>query len=198
MRRGILAFMAGLFLGDAALAEAPLTLRPDDEVRMAALDESLGGALREALAGGAPADVAALTGALAGAALPPAEAQAILPGDWSCQMLKLGRITPLVVYPPFRCTAGADGAFAKVTGSQRTRGRIAARGDRLVYAGTGHVAGDDPVPYADLPEAVDPAAVPQLVPEVGLVEVVSPSRARIILPAPHLESRTNILLLTRP
>ena len=42
-----------------------------------------------------------------------------------------------------------------------------------------------------------PAATPQRVPEVGMVEVVSPTRARILMPLPMLESDLNILLLTR-
>ncbi len=66
-----------------------------------------------------------------------------------------------------------------------------------VYLGTGYIAGDTPPPYADLPTTTDPAATPQRVPEVGIVEVVSPTRARILMPLPMLESDLNILLLTR-
>ena len=36
-----------------------------------------------------------------------------------------------------------------------------------------------------------------IIPEVGMVEVVSPTRARILMPLPMLESDLNILLLTR-
>lgn len=65
------------------------------------------------------------------------------------------------------------------------------------YLGTGYIAGDTALPYADLPDSIDPAATPQRVPEVGMVEVVSPTRARILMPLPMLESDLNILLLTR-
>lgn len=172
-------------------------IRTDDEVRLAGLDAAAGGALRGALAEGAPADLAVLIDGLEGAAMRPETALALLPGEWECRMLKLGGGLALVVYAPFRCRAGADGRFEKLTGSQRTLGALHSDAGRLVYLGTGFVAGETPPDYTNLPEAVDPQAVPQFMPEVGLVEITGPDRGRIIFPRPYLESDLNLLLLRR-
>lgn len=193
----IRAVLGALMLAGAAQAE-PVTLRPDDTARLAALDAHFGTALREAFAGGAPADLATLGAAMAGTPLPPDQALAILPGDWSCQVIKIGGISPLVIYPPFRCTAGTDGRFDKITGSQRKTGKIKRDGDALIYTGTGYVEGDMPRPYAELPAMVAATDTPQLMPEVGVVEMTTPSQGRILFPAPYLESRFDVLVLMRP
>ena len=172
-------------------------IRPDDVARLEQLDSVAGHSLRRALASGSASDLQVLIEGLSGAALPSAEASSVLPGDWSCRMLKLGRDLALVVYAPFTCRIDPDGGFAKLTGSQRSQGRIGVIDDRLVYLGTAYVAGDTPPDYAQLPERVDPMATPQVVPDVGIVEVMSPDRARMLLPLPHLESDLNILLLSR-
>lgn len=172
-------------------------IRPDDRARMERYDETAGRALTGALAQGDGGDVAVMVAGLAGAALPPAEATPLLAGDWSCRVLKLGGGLPLVVYQPFRCRIGADGAFEKLTGSQRMLGRIGLVDGQVTYLGTAFVAGETPPDYADLPPEVDPTASPQFMPEVGRVEVVDGGAARIILPLPHLESDLNIVLLGR-
>ncbi|WP_265499639.1 DUF4893 domain-containing protein [Paracoccus beibuensis] len=172
-------------------------IRDDDRVRLEQLDEVSGRTLRGAAALADPADVDVLVQGLRGTPLPLGEAASILPGNWSCRMLKLGRNLPLVIYQPFRCRIGADGSFEKLTGSQRMTGTIGVIKGREVYLGTGYVAGQEPLPYAQLPDEIDPTAIPQLVPEVGAVEVVSPARARILLPLPVLESEMNLLLLSR-
>ena len=172
-------------------------IRPDDATRLESLNQTAGLTLRRAIALADAADLDVLMQGLSGAPLPLGEATSVLPGDWSCQMLKLGHDLPLVVYAPFTCRITDDGGFEKLTGSQRSKGRIGVIGDDLVYLGTAYVAGDTPPDYADLPEQVDPTAMPQVVPDVGLIEVTSPDTARILMPLPHLESDLNILLLSR-
>lgn len=172
-------------------------MRADDYRRLVDIDRSAGLALRQALAGGAAADVQALTAAMAGTALSPEDGAEHLQGDWSCQMMKLGKIGPLVVYPPFSCRIGADGAFEKLTGSQRTAGTILRWEGQLIYLGAAYIAGDTPPAYADLPDQVDIQATPQIVPDAGIVEVTGPDRARILFPQPWLESDMNLLSLTR-
>ncbi|MFC0200451.1 DUF4893 domain-containing protein [Paracoccus rhizosphaerae] len=172
-------------------------IRADDRDRLKHLDEVAGRTLRSALAMADPADLDVLAAGLRGAPLPVDKAASILPGEWSCRMLKLGRNLPLVVYQPFRCRIGGDGSFRKLTGSQRIIGQIGMLEGHQTYIGTGFIAGDEPVPYGKLPQQVDPAAIPQRVPEVGVVEVVSPTEARILLPLPVLESDLNLLLLRR-
>lgn len=191
MAAGALALVASVALA----GDDPI--RADDRQRLAALDAAAGEALRQAFAAGTPTDLAALSDALSGVALPSEQALALLPGEWSCQMMKLGGGLPITVYQPFRCRADAAGGFEKLTGSQRTLGHVRAEDGRLVYFGTGFVAGETPTPYAALPDIPDPAASPQHLPEIGVVEVTAPGRARIILPLPYLESRLNILVLRR-
>ena len=183
----------------AGPAHAEPYLRDDDAERLDFYHETVGMALIEALNGGAPADVAALAGALAGAPLP---ASALSPeGDWQCRTMKLGKLLPLTVYGRFRCriTASGDGTwlFEKLSGSQRTRGTIWVDGGRAIYAGTGYVNDNVPTPYAELPLAVLSGSGPQETPDVAVFEQVDARRARLVFPAPHLESRLDILELTR-
>lgn len=199
--RAAAALVLALAIGMPATAQQAgdesVFMRPDDHQRLAALDQTAGAALRGAFAAGAPGDLEVLADALTGAPLSAAEARGLLAGDWSCRMIKLGGGLPIVIYQPFRCRADAEGGFEKLSGSQRTRGRIHPADDRLIYLGTGFVAGETPVDYEDLPETVDPAAQPQLMPEAGLVEITAPDRGRIIFPRPYLESDLNLLVLRR-
>lgn len=172
-------------------------IRTDDLQRLEALDRIAGAALRGAFAAGAADDLAVLTDALAGTALPAEAAQGIMEGDWSCRTIKLGGGLPIVVYQTFRCRADGQGGFEKISGSQRTRGRVRIEDGRLIYLGTGFVAGETPIPYEALPETVDPGMRPQLMPEAGLVEMTAPDRGRIIFPQPYLESDLNLLVLRR-
>lgn len=200
MRINTAAFLTGLLFSGPALAfDTDLTaiLRPDDQMRLQQLDMVAGQTLRHALAAAPAQDVAVLVQALSGTGLPPEKAAAALTGNWSCRMLKLGQDLPLVVYQPFRCSIGADGHFQKITGSQRSKGQIGMLNGQLVYVGTAYIAGDTPPAYQDLPAQVDPTGTPQVVPDVGMVEVTGPNAARIIMPLPHLESDLNLLMLTR-
>ena len=200
MRRIEILVLAALSLVPSALAQ-PLTdqpaLRNDDQRRLSEYHASAGEALLGAYAAGDPADLSVLTEGLAGNALSPDEAIRLMAGDWSCRMIKLGGLLPITVYSPFRCTISPDGGFEKLTGSQRSKGKIHQEGDRLIYLGTGFVAGDTPPSYENLPAQVDPQASPQFMPEIGVVEMISDTKGRVMLPAPYLESRFNILLLSR-
>lgn len=172
-------------------------IRPDDRARMELLDATTGRALTGALAAGDATDIGVLVTGLRGTPLPAADAAPLLAGDWSCRMLKLGGGLPLTVYQPFRCRIGADGRFDKLTGSQQMTGQIGVLDGHLTYLGTAFVAGETPADYAELPTQIDTAAIPQLMPEVGRVEVVNGQTARLVMPLPHLESDLNILLLAR-
>ncbi|SIS64339.1 protein of unknown function [Paracoccus saliphilus] len=199
------AFLASLlalaFLPAAATAQAVLVdgtaIRPDDQRRLEELDASAGSALREAFASGTPEDLDQLADTLAGTPLPPEEALELLPGEWSCRMMKLGNGVPLVIYQNFACVVTEDGGFEKLTGSQRSKGQMHPDGNRLVYLGTGFIAGDTPPPYAELPDKVSPQDMPQRMPQVGVVEMISKDRGRILFPDPYLESRMNLLVLQR-
>lgn len=186
--------LALLLAGSAAAQE----MTPSDTARVNRLDHWFGLAMRQALAGGAPQDLATLAEIMAGDPLPPD--RVTLAGDWTCRTVKIGGLVPLTVYGEFRCRIERDGAgwrLEKLTGSQRTRGTIRVDGDRLVYVGVGHVADTPPPPYAALAGGVPPDLQGRVYPQVGIVEQISADRARLLLPAPILESRFDILYLTR-
>lgn len=178
-----------------SLPAAAQEIRPPDAARLAAFDAHLGAALYPALTGGARADRAVLVEALSGAAGPLTAA----PGDWDCRTLKLGGITDLTVHSRFRCriARGPKGALTltKLTGSQRLKGRIRPDG---TFLGVGHVGGAPATDYGGLPRTDQTPVEPnQTTADVGRFEMMSPARARLLLPAPLLESRFDILYLTR-
>lgn len=178
------------------LAHAEPGLRPADEARLDGFDAAFGSAAMQALAGGNAEDVAALTRALSGE--PQVAFSADLPGDWSCRTIKMGGISPLVVYTPFKCrfTATDRGfAFEKLTGSQLTKGEITLREGRAVYLGVGYVRGETPPDYADLPEDFTSGGKVQS--DVAVFQRISPDRARLMFPSPAVESDFDILELTR-
>lgn len=186
----VIALCAGL----PAVAQSDL--RPGDAARLDGFQTSAGRGLLQALSGGAPDDVATLIKALSG---PPQVAfDETLAGDWSCRTMKLGGLTALGVYRPFKCrfTLRADGFFfEKLTGSQRTRGTISLREGRAVYVGVGYVSDATPIDYADLP--ADFTSDGRMQTDVAVFERISPSQARLMFPAPANESDFDILELTR-
>ncbi|TFL18742.1 DUF4893 domain-containing protein [Jannaschia formosa] len=183
-----------LFALAFACPVAAQDIRAPDAARLDAFHHHLGAALHVALAGGAPDDRAVLVEAMRGAGGPIAGAE----GDWACRTLKLGGITDLTVYPDFRCRiSGGPGGLtlAKLTGSQRVKGRIHPDG---TFLGVGHVGTAPATDYAGLPPLDQTPVEPnQTTADVGRFELMSPDRARLMLPAPLLESRFDILYLTR-
>lgn len=185
-----------IFVGLALPAGAQTQLRPEDASRLDRFERIAGEALLEAFAGGAPEDVAALSTALSGT--PQVAIDETLAGDWRCRTLKLGGPQPLTVYTDFACrmTLRLDGVlFEKIGGSQRTSGVIAYRDGRAAYIGVGHIAGQTPTAYADLPE--DFSSGPQIWTDVAIFERAAPDRARLMFPAPADDSDFEILELYR-
>lgn len=190
MRLTDLTLAALLAAGSAGAQE----VRAPDAARLAAFDAHLGAALYQALTEGAAQDLAVLRDAMAGAAAPLDPA-----GDWACRTIKVGGLLPVTAYGNFRCriTAGPDGGWTlvKTTGSQRVKGRIAPDGR---FLGVGHVGEAPATDYPGLPPVDQTPVEPnQTTADVGRFEQMSPTRARLLLPAPLLESRFDILYLTR-
>ena len=173
-------------------------IRSEDRHRLDQLDAAYGAAMRQALAGGAAADVGKLVHALRGAAQ--SVSPEALAGDWSCRVIKAGGVTPLVVYDAFRCRITVtDGGvrFDKLGGSQRVRGAIYQDDKQLVLLGVGYIAGDTPPAYGDLPPEIDTATTPQITAAPGVIEMTSADAGRIIFPYPMLESVMDVLVLSR-
>lgn len=189
-----------LALAGPAMAEAP-GIRTPDALRLQNLDAHLGAALREAFAGGGAAALDVAREALSGAPLPIAEVAPA--GDWACRTIKLGGITPATAYDAFRCRIEETGTgrwrLVKLTGSQRLAGELAVlEGMEVRYLGVGHVGAEPATNYTGLPfDDQTPVEPNQTHAQAGILEQMSPSRARLLLPAPVLESRFDILYLTR-
>ncbi|HWK64494.1 MAG TPA: DUF4893 domain-containing protein [Rhizobiaceae bacterium] len=146
-------------------------------------------ALAEAKAGGAPLEVSQLETMLSEPATSFSDFD--MTGDWQCRTTKVGKLAPLVVYGWFKCRVSDDGSgwmLEKLTGSQRTKGRFFTDSDRrLVYLGSGYVAGEKAKPYGKGPETD----------QVGYAFRTGPSEWRIEMPSPHLESKLDILEFRR-
>jgi hypothetical protein len=188
--------LAVLALLSATPALAQSDIRSEDRQRLDRYTITFGDAMLQALSGGTADDVAALTGALSGT--PQIAFDESLPGDWKCRTMKLGGNTPLVVYTNFTCrfSIGPQGFdFEKLSGSQRTKGSILLRDGRAIYIGVGYAAGQTPPAYQDLPEDFQSDGTIQT--QIAVFERVSSSRARLMFPAPAVESDFDILELTR-
>ena len=112
--------------------------------------------------------------------------------------MKLGGLTRLTVYTNFKCRMTLDITgirFEKLTGSQRTSGRIEMRDGRAVYLGVGYVSSEAPQSYSELAPNFEGSGT--ITPDVAVFERVSDTRARLLFPAPVNESDFDILELTR-
>lgn len=192
--RCALPFVLSLLAACPLAAEIPL--RPEDETRLERYEKTAGSALLLALSAGAENDVATLVKALSGAPL--VALDQTLQGEWNCRTLRLGGATPLTVYKAFKCrfTLQQDGfLFEKRSGSQRTTGKITYRNGRAIYVGMGHTANTIPPTYAELP--MDFMSTDEIRTHIAIFERTSPTRARLLFPAPSSVSDLEILELTR-
>ena len=192
MKAPLWAGLAFLLAGAAVAQE----IRPQEQARLDRFERLAGTALLEAMAEGSAGDVAALSTALAG--VPQVAFDPSLNGEWKCRTMKLGGDPRLVVYSNFKCTMRLDNTgltFEKLSGSQRTSGRIEMRDGRAVYLGVGYVSSEEPQNYTDLDPAFEGSGT--ITPDVAVFERVSAKRARLMFPAPVNESDFDILELTR-
>ncbi|PZX18258.1 uncharacterized protein DUF4893 [Palleronia aestuarii] len=187
----------GLFLAVAlpAFAQTP-PLRDAERERLDRFEEAAGRGLLTAFSEGMTGEIAALTGALSGRARTPSPE-----GDWSCRMIRMGELTPLVVFDRFTCRIGRISAtewqFDKLDGSERMTGIIAIEDGRALYRGVGF-SGDGPeMTYAELPERQDMLDLGRAIPQVAVFEQTGGGAARLMFPYPFLEGTFDVLELTR-
>lgn len=120
------------------------------------------------------------------------------PGTYRCRAVKLGTNTPggpgYLEYPWFRCTIeltpGGDLILTKTSGSQRTRGLLYPDTDRrLVFVGAQAWGMDETgfPRYGQQP----------IRDQVGVFERIGPERWRLVIPWPKVDSKLEILELTR-
>jgi hypothetical protein len=167
-----------------------------DAQRLSRLDESRTKGLSEASRGASAADLAAIRSVLD---VPAVDASAsAITGVWRCRTIKLGGITPDVVYGWFRCRISLrHGApyFEKLTGSQRTSGFLYPQGGGLVYLGASNVTGEPPHRYSGNGAEAGVGTTPD--DQIGLLSLLADGRARLELPYPLQESTFDVLELKR-
>ena len=199
LRTTKIALAALLLLSGSATAGWQEAASPADAKRLSQLSESRAKGLLEA-ASGAPSDVAAIRSILQ--AGPVSAASGRFLGTWRCRTLKLGGLTPTIVYSWFKCRISDRGGqlfFEKLGGSQRTSGTLYPDGGGFVYLGASYVhyngVSEKPPHYSGRGAAVGAAATPD--DQIGLLSLLYDGRARLELPAPVQESTFDVIELKR-
>jgi len=195
----VFAILSVLALCAPAVAGWQEQASPADAQRLAKLDESRAKGLDEASAA-SPADLAIIDSVLHAQAVD-ASAGA-LKGNWRCRTIKLGGMTPDVIYGWFRCRISIKGGaptFEKLSGSQRTSGTLYPEGGGFVYLGASYVAGhggsEKPHAYSGSGAGAGAQATPD--DQIGLLSLLSDGRARLELPYPVQESTFDVIELKR-
>ena len=190
-----LAFLALLCVSSAANAGWREDASPYDAQRLARIDEARAKGLDEAMSGSA-AELAVIHSTFGAEAVP--ASPGALKGDWRCRTIKLGGLTPSIVYTWFRCRIGERGGvlfFEKLSGSQRTSGALYAEGQGFVYLGASYVTGEKPPHYSGTGAAAGAPATPD--DQIGLLSLLADGRARLELPNPVQESDFDVIELKR-
>jgi hypothetical protein len=196
----IFAMASLLFVSTAANAGWQEKASRFDAQRLSRLDESRAKGLAEASRGAPAADLAVIRSVLDAPAVDASSSP--LGGLWRCRTIKLGGITPDVVYGWFRCRISLKGGapyFEKLAGSQRTSGFLYPEGGGFVYLGASYVTAygppEKPPHYSGTGAAVGAPATPD--DQIGLLSLLSDGRARLELPYPLQESTFDVIELKR-
>jgi hypothetical protein len=168
-----------------------------DVQRLGQLAEAKTKALTEAESG-KPSEVAAIKSILQEGPVSAGR----LTGTWKCRTMKLGGLTPTIVYNWFTCRISEKGErlfFEKLGGSQRTSGYLYPDGGGYVYLGASYVhyngANEKPPAYSGTGAAAGAAATPD--DQIGLLSLTYDGRARLELPYPVQESTFDVIELKR-
>jgi hypothetical protein len=188
-----------LILSSASYAGWRDDAAPRDVDRLAHLSESRQKGLEEA-ASGNTSDVAAIRSILSAGTV---AAGGRIAGNWRCRTMKLGGLTPEIVYSWFRCRISErDGRlfFEKLNGSQRTSGYLYREGDGYVYLGAQYVgSGYGPMEkrpsYSGNSTAAGAGETPD--DQIGMLSLTYDGRARLELPYPVQESTFDVIELKR-
>ncbi|MBX3561199.1 MAG: DUF4893 domain-containing protein [Sphingomonas sp.] len=198
LRTLLLAFLAGPALAQPAPAPEPApgqswrtVASADDRRRLRDWRDAWTRGLAEARESGHDALIAG-----EGALLDPDAAladPAPPPGEYACRVIKIGSQSgslDYVAYPAFRCRIRAEGTsllFAKLTGSQRPRGRLYAdQSTRMIFIGTMQL-GDERRAYQYGIDADRDM--------IGMMQRIGERRWRLAIPSPRFESRIDVIEL---
>ncbi len=199
MRTGkveVFAFLTVLLTATAANAGWQDVASRYDQARFAKLAESRAAGLAQIDQPGGTGDRSAIHETLDPVAV--AATPSEIEGNWRCRLIKLGGMTPYVVYSWFNCRiAEQDGhlTFAKLSGSQRAFGTLYPEGGGFVYLGATTMKGEPTRYYSgDGVEAGAPATPDD---QIGLLSLIGPGQARLELPYPVQESTFDVIELKR-
>jgi len=164
-----------------------------DAQRLARLEESRSRGMSEAARGG---DMGAIRAALEPSAHDAGGGAFI--GTWRCRQMKLGGLTPSIVYSWFTCRISERGGhlmFEKVTGSQKTRGWLYPDGGSFVYLGASSARGEPPHTYSGNGASLGAAQTPD--DQIGRLSLIGSGHARLELPYPVQESTFDVIEMRR-
>ena len=167
-----------------------------DQKRLASLGEAKQKALAEAQAGTGFGDIGAIRSALETASHAPSPGE--ISGSWRCRMIKLGGITPYIVYSWFNCRIANRGGglfFEKTSGSQRTSGYLYPGEGGLVYLGASTVTGESQHAYSGNGASAGAVATPD--DQIGILTAMDNHHARLEMPYPVQESTFDVIELKR-
>ncbi|MDR3527247.1 MAG: DUF4893 domain-containing protein [Rhizomicrobium sp.] len=191
--------IAALLLTAAAQAGWHEDASPRDVERLGHIAEARAKGLNEASHGN-PSDYAAIRSILQAGSVPASEHRLI--GSWRCRTLKLGGMTPSVVYGWFRCRIWQEGRllhFEKLSGTQRTSGTLYPDVNGLVYLGASYVTAYGPAEKKPAYSGGGASAGADATPDdqIGLLSLTYDGRARLELPYPVQESTFDVIELKR-
>jgi hypothetical protein len=165
-----------------------------DAQRLGQLQESKEKGLQEASAG---PDMATIHAVLDPASQPISDSEAR--GQWRCRTIKLGGMTPSVVYGWFNCRVVDRGGhlfFEKTSGSQRVSGWLYPdQSGGLVLLGANTMKGEPERRYSGSGASAGADATPD--DAVGVLTSIGSGHARIEFPYPVQESTFDVLELKR-
>jgi hypothetical protein len=165
-----------------------------DAQRLSKLEESKAKALGEAQTG---SDMDTIHAVLDPASMPASDSA--LTGSWRCRTIKIGGITPSVVYGWFNCRIADRGGhlfFQKTSGSQRTSGWLYPQGDgSFVYLGASTMNSEKPHAYSGNGASAGAEATPD--DQIGVLSSIGDGHARIEMPYPVQESTFDVIELKR-
>ena len=194
MGKTSLLIAASLLAATAAQAGWQDHVSPSDPSRLARLEEAKAKALSEAAAG---PDMGAIHAVLDPQAV--SVSADALRGGWRCRTIKIGGMTPDVVYSWFRCRIHGNGeelAFEKISGSQRLSGQLYQNeSGGYVLLGAFSVKGEKQHIYSGNGASAGEMATPD--DAVGVLEATGPGSARIEFPYPVQESTFDVIELKR-
>ena len=169
---------------------------PFDQKRLAAFDESKHKGLAEARAGAGSGDARAIESALGPESHGPTARE--VSGSWRCRTIKLGGMTPYVVYDWFNCRIGMRGRglfFQKTSGSQRTAGYLYPGDGGFVYLGASSVTGEPAHVYSGNGASAGAPSTPD--DQIGILTAINAHHARLEMPYPQQESTFDVIELKR-